>query len=81
MTKVIEGVKKNKKNFKKCLTKLTDSDIIYIESEVRVMKYYTIEINGYVEQIFVDFGEMMDTYKELTEADPTADIVWGVEWD
>lgn len=45
------------------------------------MKYYTIEINGYVEQMFVDFGEMMDTYKELTEADPTVDIVWGVEWD
>lgn len=63
------------------MTKLTDSGIIYIESEVRVMKYYTIEINGYVEQMFVDFGEMMDAYKELTEADPTADIVWGVEWD
>ena len=45
------------------------------------MKYYTIEINGYVEQMFVDFDEMMDAYKELTEADPTADIVWGVEWD
>lgn len=45
------------------------------------MRYYTIEINGYTEDTFVDFNEMMTTYNELTEEMPEADIVWGVEWD
>lgn len=44
-------------------------------------KYYTIQINGIIEYIFVEFRKVMLAYERLSKEMPGVDIIWTVEWD